>query len=205
MFDVSFNTCLLNAGYRFLRNELRRRSRTCTHTGSHTQTCTQTRTHTRTRTRICTRTRTCALARTRIHKYVHVHTGKRTRTRIYVHLHVHAYSNMYTCTRTHIHAHVKMHVKAQDPRPKARDSEPGTQGRYLHNRIASPGGLLRAVGSEPVLAQCGTTHIINNFPNIINVCCFILINMCHLAFACSMRSIYFYEMNCGGVLSIISF
>ena len=49
-------------------------------------------------------------------------------------------------------------------------------GRYLRNRIASPGGLLRAVGTEPVLAQCGPPRIIN-FLNIMNVCYFIFIKM----------------------------
>ena len=51
--------------------------------------------------------------------------------------------------------------RTQDPKRRTQDPGSGPMGRYLRNRIASPGGLLRADGTEPVLAQCGTPRIIN--------------------------------------------
>ena len=119
------------------------RTRAYTHTSWEPNTCIT-----------CTRTRTCT------HKYEHLHA------RVHKHVHVHTYT--YKCIYFNIYGSL-----LSIPGPRTKESGPGTQdpkrrtqdlgpmGRYLRNRIASPGGLLRAVGIEPILAQCGPPHIIN--------------------------------------------
>ena len=100
------------------------------------------------------------------HTYMYAHKYEHLHARVHKHVHVHTYTYKY------IYFNIYGSLLSI-PGPRTKESGPGTQdpkrrtqdlgpmGRYLRNRIASPGGLLRAVGIEPILAQCGLTRIIN--------------------------------------------